>query len=149
VAVGGSVAIMLQAELSRATEDIDVVDEVPAEVRSLHAELDQLRQLYGLRLTHFQSHFLPAGWEGRLHSLGSFGRLDVSLVDIHDLFLSKLFSPRDKDLADLRVLLPQVDREVLLRRLHESCQSFLAEAALRAHAERNWYVLTGEALPAP
>ena len=68
---------------------------------------------------------------------------------MHDLFLSKLFSPRDKDLDDLRVLFPQVDREVLLRRLKESCHSFLAEAALRAHAERNWYVLTGEALPAP
>jgi hypothetical protein len=145
--IGGAASLILQGNLSRATEDIDVVDEVPAEIRADHALLDELRRRYGLALTHFQSRFLPRGWEQRSHTLGPFGRLQVAVVDMHDLFLGKLFSPRSKDLDDLRHLLPQADREVLVRRLREDCASFLAEPALRAHAERNWYILTGEPLP--
>lgn len=145
--IGGAASLILQGHLSRATEDIDVVDEVPAEFRADHALLDELRRRYGLALTHFQSHFLPHGWEQRAHTLGPFGRLQVAVVDMHDLFLGKLFSPRSKDLDDLRHLLPQADREVLARRLREGCASFLSEPSLRAHAERNWYILTGDPLP--
>ncbi|MFO0842085.1 MAG: DUF6036 family nucleotidyltransferase [Gemmataceae bacterium] len=147
VVIGGAASLILQGNLSRATEDIDVVDEVPAEIREDHSLLDELRRRYGLALTHFQSHDLPRGWEGRAHSLGPFGRLQVAVVDMHDLFLGKLFSRRPKDLDDLRHLLPQTDRGAVPRRLREDCASFLAEPALRAHAERNWYILTGEPLP--
>ena len=147
LAVGGSIALILYGLLSRATEDVDVVDEVPVELRSLHAVLDELERHYGLHLAHFQSHFLPAGWENRLHALGSFGRLDVFLVDRYDLFLSKLFSARDKDFDDLRQLLPFTDRQTLTQRLGDSCTGLLGEPALRQNAERNWYVLTGQALP--
>jgi hypothetical protein len=145
--VGGSVALILPGLLSRATEDIDVVDEIPPEIRQQHALLDQLVQAYGLRLAHFQSHFLPAGWENRLHSLGAFGRLQVFLVDPGDIFLSKLFSRRPKDLDDLRALLPNLDREMLLRRLTGSCAALLRDESLRPIAEQNWYVLVGESLP--
>lgn len=148
VVIGGSVALILQDYLSRATQDIDLVDEVPSEIRQEHTLLEQLRQRYGLALTHFQSHFLPSGWESRLHTLGSFGRMRVAVVDMHDLFMSKLFSPRDKDLDDLRMLWPQADRAIVERRLRECCAGLLADPALRAHAERNWYVLTGDPLPA-
>jgi uncharacterized nucleotidyltransferase DUF6036 len=147
IAIGGAGALILHGCLSRATEDVDVVDEVPAEVRSLHSVLDDLQRLYGLHLAHFQSHFLPAGWERRLHPLGSFGRLEVALIDLYDLFLSKLFSARDKDLADLRQLWPAADRQALAERLQDGCTGLLAEPSLRRNAERNWYVLTGEALP--
>ena len=60
--------------LERRTDDIDVEDEVPSEIRSRHDLLDQLAKSYGLRLTHFQSHYLPEGWQSRLHLLGVFGR---------------------------------------------------------------------------
>jgi hypothetical protein len=146
--IGGSAALILPGHLSRATQDIDVVDEVPQELRSQRDLLDRLAQRYGLHLTHFQSHFLPQGWEGRLHSLGPFGHLHAATVDVLDVFLSKLFSNRDKDRDDLRLLLPALDREALLRRLREACAPLLGEAALRQSAEWNWYVLTGQALPA-
>ncbi|HEV3202765.1 MAG TPA: hypothetical protein VGY77_00210, partial [Gemmataceae bacterium] len=55
IQVGGSVALIMTGALSRATEDIDVVDEVPAEIRHLRPLLDQLTQRYGIRLAHFQS----------------------------------------------------------------------------------------------
>lgn len=147
IVIGGSGSLILQGYLNRATQDIDLVDEVPGELRGEHALLEQFRQRYSLALTHFQSHFLPLGWKNRLHTLGSFGKIQASVVDVYDLFLGKLFSPRDKDLDDLRHLLPQVEREVVVRRLGDSCGAFLGDPTLRTHAERNWYVLTGDALP--
>ncbi len=145
--VGGSVALILPGLISRKTEDIDVVDEVPAEVRTLHGQLAGLRNRYGLQLAHFQSHYLPAGWEQRLHSLAPFGRLQVYLVDAYDVFLSKLFSSREKDRDDLRVLAPRLDKETLIRRLRETTAALQSEEKLRKAAENNWYILYGESLP--
>jgi hypothetical protein len=147
LAIGGSIALILPGYLQRATQDIDVVDEVPAELREQHALLEDLSRRYQLRLTHFQSHYLPAGWETRLHTLEPFGKLQAALVDVSDVFLGKLFSARTKDLDDLRILLPAFDRQALPRLLRERCASLLAERSLREQAERNWYILTGETLP--
>ncbi len=95
--VGGSMALILTGYLSRGTEDVDVVDEVPASLRQLlvHAA-DALSKRYGLKLAHFQSHYLPSGWKERLRYLDEFGRLRVYLVDAYDVFLSKLFSARER-----------------------------------------------------
>jgi hypothetical protein len=147
IAIGGSIALILPGYLQRATQDIDVVDEVPAELREQHALLEELARSYQLHLTHFQSHFLPSGWDKRLHTLEPFGKLQAALVDVCDIFLSKLFSARTKDRDDLRLLLPEMDRETIARRLHEDCGSLLAEPALREQAEENWYILTGQPLP--
>lgn len=147
LAVGGSVALILPGYLARATEDIDVVDEIPAEIRSQHALLDDLRKRYGLLLAHFQSHYLPSGWDNRLHYLDTFGDLQVYLVDAHDVFLSKLFSSRTKDLDDMRILLPQLDKDALARRFKETTASMLVAEGLRKRAEQNWYILYGESLP--
>ena len=96
---------------------------------------------------HVQSHYFPQGWQERVHSFGVYNHLQVSLVDVVDVFLSKLFSARIKDMADLKVLLPQLDKEVIVRRLRESCQDFLAAASLKELAEKNWQILFGEELP--
>jgi hypothetical protein len=145
--VGGSAALILRGHLSRKTDDIDVVDEVPAEVRSQHQLLAQLHQRYGLSLTHFQSHYLPSGWVQRVHSQAPFGKLQVSLVDVYDVFLSKLSSARTKDLDDLRMVAPQLDKDTLVHKLKETTQSLLASAKERRQAEQNWYILYGESLP--
>src|SRR5205807_2577023 len=132
---------------SRHTDDIDIVNEVPAEIRSQHDLLDQLAQRYGLQLTHFQSHYLPNGWEGRVKSLGRFGRLDVFLVDPCDVFVGKLFSQRTKDLDDLRMLAPQFQRPAIEQRLRDSAGPLMADEALAQNASRNWYILYGDSLP--
>jgi hypothetical protein len=147
LAVGGSIALILPGYLARATEDIDVVDELPPEIRSKHALLDELRKRYGLQLTHFQSHYLPSGWDKRLHYLDTYGDMLVYLVDVYDVFLSKLVSSRAKDLDDLRELLPQLEKEVLTRKLRDHTGPLLALEELRKRAEQNWYILYGEALP--
>jgi hypothetical protein len=147
VYVGGSAALILPGHLSRKTDDVDVVDEVPAEVRSQHQLLAQLRQRYGLSLTHFQSHYLPSGWAQRVHSQAPFGKLQVSLVDVYDVFLSKLCSARTKDLDDLRVVAPQLEKDTLARKLKETAQPLLAVPKGRQQAEQNWYILYGESLP--
>jgi hypothetical protein len=147
LAIGGSIALILPGYLSRATDDIDVVNELPKEIRSQHALLDELRRNYGLLLTHFQSHYLPVGWDKRLHYFDTFGSLQVYLVDIYDIFLSKLFSIRRKDMNDLRMLLPHLDKDTLTQRLKDNTADMLAAEELRKRAEQNWYILFGEALP--
>lgn len=86
--VGGSIALILPEMLVRRTEVIDVVDEVPQEFREKHEVLANLQQRFGLRLAHFQQHYLPLGWASRLHYYEAFGNLSVYLVDPYDVFLS-------------------------------------------------------------
>jgi hypothetical protein len=147
VVIGWAIALIVTRRLSRATADIDLADEVPPELRSQHELLDRLAARYRLRLTHFQSHYLPAGWAGRAESFGRFGELDVLVVNVYDLFVGKLFSRREKDLDDLRVLLPQLDRGTVQNRIRTTTASFRADPKLLEAAERNWYVLTGDPLP--
>jgi hypothetical protein len=145
--VGGSIALIFGGNLSRNTEDIDVVDEVPPDIRSQHDLLDGLLRRYGLRLAHFQSHYLPTGWADRTRSLGRFGNLDVYLVDPYDVLVGKLFSAREKDLDDVRAIGPQLDRGRIEAILSGSAAPLLADAKLAANAARNWYIVFGDALP--
>jgi hypothetical protein len=145
--VGDSIALILSGNLSRHTEDIDVVDELPSDVRSQHELLNELADTYALRLTHFQSHYLPSGWRDRLHSLGRFGRLDVYLVDVYDVYVGKLFSARRKDRDDLRALSAKLDKRAAEALLRQSATALLAEPKLAAEAGENWYIHYGEPLP--
>ncbi|MBI3467413.1 MAG: hypothetical protein HY000_30760 [Planctomycetes bacterium] len=144
--IGGAIAGILAGYLQRRTEDIDLPDEVPEAIRGLRGQLDQLAQRYGLRLTHFQSHYLPEGWQDRLHSLGTFGRLTVLLVDPYDLFVGKLFSRREKDRDDLRVLAQALDKPKTIAHLAHALNLF-ADPNLKQAAQENWYILYGEPLP--
>jgi hypothetical protein len=145
--VGRSASLILGGYLSRRTEDVDIVDEVPADIRAQPKLLAQLVQRYGLKIGHFQSHYLPMGWEQRVHTQAPIGQLHVALVDRYDVFLSKLFSARTKDRDDLRAVAPQLDKDTLVRKLKDTTQSMLASAELRQRAEQNWYILYGESLP--
>ncbi|MFN4258331.1 MAG: DUF6036 family nucleotidyltransferase [Gemmataceae bacterium] len=145
--IGGSSALILPSYLSRPTQSLDIVGEIPPEIRSQYQILDELSQRYRLQLTHFQSHYLPTGWQERLHSLEPLGKLQVSLVDVYDIFLSKLFSAREKDRDDLRQLAPRLDRPTLIRRLCDTTAALRADVQLRTQAEKNWFILYGERLP--
>jgi hypothetical protein len=146
--IGGSIAVMLSGHLSRSTDDIDVVDELPAVLREQPALLESLAHRYGLRLAHFQSHYLPAGWEQRIRSISAFGKLQVFAVDPYDVIVGKLFSAREKDLDDLRAVTPRLDRAVLEDRLRRTTADLRAESRLLDAAMKNWFVLFGEDLPA-
>jgi hypothetical protein len=145
--IGGSAALIMERCLSRHTDDIDVVDEIPSPIRTQHDLLETLRKRFGLTLTHFQSHYLPSGWEQRLHSLGSFGALQVFTVDPLDIFAGKLFSKRIKDRDDLRMLARELDKDTIARRVKDTTQALQADPSLRAQAEQNWYIVYGEPLP--
>jgi hypothetical protein len=148
--VGGSIALMLDAILIRHTDDVDVVDELPESLRREHGLLADLATRYGLKLTHFQSHYLPDGWAGRTGALGRFGRLDVHVVDPIDVLTGKLFSRRTKDLDDVRLALPKIDGNEFRHRIATSTAAFRRDATLLEAATRNWYIVTGEeALPGP
>jgi hypothetical protein len=145
--IGGAISLILAGALSRSTEDIDIVDEVPADVRGQHELLRELAGRYGLHLAHFQSHYLPTAWRSRLHSAGRFGQLDVMLVDACDVLVGKLFSARAKDRDDLRALTSRFDKPTIEARLRDAAGPLLADPRLAAHAVENWYILYGEALP--
>lgn len=147
IAVGGSCALILPGYVVRSTEDIDIVGEVPAEIRTKYQLLEDLEKLHGLHLGHVQPHYFPKGWHERVHAFGIYNHLHVSLVDVYDVFLSKVFSARIKDMGDLKVLAPQLDREILVAKLRDSCSDFLAIPRLRELAEKNWHILFGEELP--
>lgn len=145
--IAGVIPCIMLGYLSRHTDDLDVIDEVPQEIRENHQLLQELQDSYGLEITHVQSHYYPSGWRERIHFLGKFGRIEAFLLDVHDVFLSKLFSARIKDVGDLRMLLPQLDKGTLIEKLKNTCASFLAEPRLAQIAQDNWYVLFGEELP--
>lgn len=147
IEVAGVVALILSGLVSRNTEDIDVVDEVPKDIREDHALVDAMQKSYGLHLGHVQSHYLPTGWRERIHYFDTYDRLQVSLADAYDVALSKLFSTRTKDLEDLRVLKPQFDKSVLVDRLSKNGKELLAVPGNLQKATDNWNILYGEALP--
>lgn len=144
--IGGSSALILADLLSRATESIDLVEDVPPSLRELYTWRDRAKLRYGLHLAHFQSHYLPEGWESRLHSRGKTGTLEVFLVDPIDIFVGKLFSRREKDLDDLRALSPLLSREGIEQRLI-SARALAADAARREVAEKNYFIVFGSPLP--
>ncbi len=145
--IGGSIALIQNGLLERATEDVDVVDEIPDEIRAQNVLLDRLKKRYGIYIAHFQSHYLPEGWQARLHDGGTFGQIKVLYVDPYDIAVGKLFSRREKDRDDLRMLKRQFEKEELVKRLETSCTIMLQDPGLKANAETNWYVLFGEKLP--
>jgi len=148
IVVGGSAALILRDQLERRTEDVDVVDELPPEIRSDHSLLQELAARFKLQLAHFQSHYLPVGWESRVSSYGRFGKLDLFLVDTYDIAASKLSSPRTKDRDDLRALVGHLDKATFESRVRTSCAKLLNEPEVRKNAELNWYVIYGDQLPA-
>jgi hypothetical protein len=145
--IAGSVALILPGYLSRHTDDIDFINEVPAALRNNHARLHELETSYGLTLGHVQSHYFPSGWLQRVHSIGVFGRLRLFRVDVYDVFFSKLTSAREKDLDDIRFVAPQLDKETLIRKLWTTAQGLLAAPRLLELSQRNWQVVFGEPLP--
>jgi hypothetical protein len=148
IVVGGSISVILRGMLTRQTTDVDIVNEVPVEIRKHHAELNKLAQRFGLELGHFQSHYIPAGWEDRISYWSEFRYLSVYLIDPYDFYVGKLFSRRDKDLDDLRSLVDQLDKRRVTERLARM-GGLLNIPDERSKAEQNWRVLYGEPLPAP
>ena len=148
VDVGGSISLMLRDLLLRKTDDI-VVDEVPADLRDQHQALEALARRFGLKLAHFQSHYLPLGWERRLQSFAVYDHLHVYLVDPYDVMVSKVCSKREKDLDDLRALRPRIGRGLLKSRLLDAGRTLLTDSRSRQAAKDNWRFLYDEELSPP
>ncbi len=142
--IGGSLALMIDALIIRHTDDVDLVDEIPATLRNEHELLAELCTRYGLKITHFQSHYLPAGWNQRVRSLGVFGRITVMRVDPIDVLVGKLFSRRAKDLDDNRQAWPLIDQSDYRQRLCAEAKRLSGEVSQIESARHNWYILTGE-----
>lgn len=149
IVVGGSSVLLLKHLIERATENIDVLDELPEELRDQHAVLDDIKARHRLSITHAASHYLPTGWNTRTWSLDKFGPLDVRVVDPIDLLVSKLFSKRAKDFRDVKDCWDLIDHAEFRQRLSQDTHLLRGNSEVLAAAVRNWFVLTGEeTLPA-
>jgi Nucleotidyltransferase of unknown function (DUF6036) len=146
ITIGGAASLILRDLLSRATEDVDIVDEVPVEIRAERHVLEELSSRYGLHLTHFQSHYLSPGWESRTTDLGTFGKIQVRLVDPLDIIAGKVFSARPKDLDDFRLLSLTLEKEALQHRVLQRSSSLDPGDQARRQAIRNWYIVYGDDL---
>jgi hypothetical protein len=144
ITVGGSCAISLRGIPFRETDDLDVVDEIPVGIRSQRNVVNQLAISYGLRLTHFQSHYLPDGWLGRVKFFGRFGKLQVSLVDVYDIIAGKFFSARSKDKDDLRRLASVLDKGLIFQRIQNSGRSLMGDPKYYKNLLKNWYIVYDE-----
>ena len=61
--------------------------------------------------------------------------------------IGKLFSKREKDLADLRMIKPKIDKGHLTKQLLTTTTDLSKESTLKQAAQKNWYVLFGEHMP--
>jgi hypothetical protein len=146
VSIAGSIPTLVGGLTARPTDDIDIVDEVPAEMRKQHAVLKQIDSEFGLKFGHVQSHYLPSGWQQRRHFLGNFGGLQVYLVDVYDIFVSKLSSKLEKHRQDLRVMAPKLDQQKIYECLRGPGKAFLEDPNLRPQIEANWNFVFQEPL---
>ena len=147
IIIGGSSSLILDHLLQRITQDIDLVDEIPKALRELNLEMARAERVYQLHLAHFQSHYLPQGWEGRVVFLPRMRRLEVSRVASLDVYVGKMFSRREKDARDLVALQSVFPREIVEDHVRAHCAAFLVDSGLRSQLEDNWYVLYGLDFP--
>jgi hypothetical protein len=146
ITMGGAASLVLRGLLSRATEDLDIVDEVPAEIRDERYILQDLSARYGLHMTHFQSHYLPRGWETRTADFGTFGKIHLRLVDVLDIIAGKVFSSWPKDLDDFRLLSLKINQEELRQRVLQESSGPISSDQNRRQAIKNWYIVYGDGL---
>ncbi len=146
VHIAGSVPTLIKGLTARPTDDIDLVDEVPQEIRRQRDVLRQIEDDFGLKLGHVQSHYLPPHWRDRRQWLGDFGGLRVYLLDEYDIFVSKLSSKQEKHQLDLRVLALKLDKEKARHRLLTDGHTFLDDPNLRPQIEENWRFIFQEPL---
>ena len=71
----------------------------------------------------------------------------MHLVEPYDTFLVKLFSSREKDRDDLRVLAGDRDRTSIQARYLRATGQPRSEPRLGQAARASWYVLYGDSLP--
>ena len=104
------------------------------------------RPAMALRTTHFQSHYLPQGWDSRTTEFGTFGKIHVKLVDVVDIIAGKVFSSRPKDLDDFRLLSLNLNKEELKQRVLQASSTLISSDQNRRQAIKNWYIVYGDDL---
>jgi len=144
--IAGSVPTLIQGLTARPTDDIDIVNEVPAEIRQQRETLKKIKTEFGLNLGHVQSHYLPANWHPRRQYLGDFSGIRAYLLDPVDIFVSKLSSKQEKHKQDLRVMAKRLDQATVKQRLLRDGRAFLDDPYLKPQIEENWQFIYQESL---
>ncbi len=114
IVLGGAGALMLTGQLSRVTDDGDVLRSHPDLGKlqeDIRAVADALDLPAGWLNGSIQAYLdiLPPDYESRLITLPPWGKLHVAVVHRKDVIVMKLFAGRPRDMVDVIALNPSVD----------------------------------------
>lgn len=147
VTVGGAAALILPGFVERHTDDVEFVGDVPLGLRANSPFRSMVQHRFRLVLKQTNPGELPSGWEERVRPLSTYGRLHVSLIDAHDIFLSRLGRFDLTSLNDRRVLYTRLNTCILSELLRNSCNHLMASNSFRDTARDQWHIYFGEPLP--
>ena len=143
--LGGFVLSVLY-DLPRPTADVDYIAATPssaiAELETIAGRGSALHKKHGMYLQHVTIADVPEDFAARLTELfpGSFARLRLFALDVHDLVLAKLVRNSPVDLEDAKFLAKagRLDKNVLeLRYVHE-LRPYLANESRHDLTLRLW-----------
>ena len=131
--LGGFVLSVLY-DLPRPTADVDYIAATPssaiAELETIAGRGSALHKKHGMYLQHVTIADVPEDFAGRLTELfpGSFARLRLFALDVHDLVLAKLARNSPVDLDDAKFLAKAgwLDKSVLELRYATELRPYLA-----------------------
>lgn len=148
VYVTGAVALILSGYLSNHTDDIEFVHDLLATMRDNQALRERMEGMSGFELGYVPGCCYPHYWKKRVQPVGAFGKLQVFRLDVCDVLLSKLFSERQGDIDDMRLVFPKLEKANVVRRFQEEGSFLLMLSPTKAETcRRNWQLLFGEPLP--
>ena len=131
--LGGFVLSVLY-DLPRPTADVDYIAAMPssaiAELEMIAGRGSTLHKKHGMYLQHVTIADVPEDFAGRLTELfpGSFARLRLFALDVHDLVLAKLARNSPVDLEDAKFLAKAgwLDKSALELRYAKELRPYLA-----------------------
>jgi len=114
--LGGS-ACLLAGYTSRATRDFDLLD--LDYTASLAKVLVSLREY---DLLEYNSTLIAPSYQERCKKLDQFSYLNVYVLSIEDIIVSKIIRLNERDMEDLDAMMPQADHQLLLKIIDEVLQ---------------------------
>ena len=116
---GGS-ACVLAGYIDRATRDFDFVDRgYPSQL----AKVLKLLEPYDLLTNYFAG--IPKNYAQRATKMEGFNNISVFLFSREDIIASKIDRLSEKDIADIRALLGEVDRDLLFKCIEETYSNII------------------------
>lgn len=116
---GGSACVMA-GYIDRATRDFDFIDiGYPANL----SKVFKLLEPYDLLTNYFAA--IPKNYMDRATKLEGFGNISVYIFSKVDIIASKIDRLSEKDIEDIRILIPDINKEQLMKSINETIENIV------------------------